>query len=90
MTLALATTSASRQGYCLCEALGLQGERLQRQRVHYARDLLEETTLSVEEIAMRAGFGTATNFRQHFRVATGLPPATYRSRFHRDAEARAR
>ncbi|WP_379655732.1 helix-turn-helix domain-containing protein [Pseudoxanthomonas sp. UC19_8] len=51
---------------------------------------MKETSLSVEEIAMRAGFGTATSFRQHFRVATGLPPATYRSRFHRDAEARAR
>lgn len=75
----------------LREATGLApGEWLQRQRVHYARDLLEETSLSVEEIALRAGFGTATNFRQHFRVATGLPPATYRSRFHRDAEARAR
>jgi len=65
------------------EATGLApGEWIQRQRVSYARDLLEETALSVEEIAIRAGFGTATNFRQHFRSATGLPPASYRSRFH--------
>ncbi|HEY8333988.1 MAG TPA: helix-turn-helix domain-containing protein, partial [Tardiphaga sp.] len=53
------------------------GEWLHRQRVTYARDLLEETTLSVDEIAIRAGFGTGTNFRQHFRAATGLPPVTY-------------
>ncbi len=65
------------------EATGLApGEWLQRQRVSYARDLLEETTLSVEQIADRAGFGTATNFRKHFRSVTGLPPVAYRSRFH--------
>lgn len=67
----------------VCNATGLApGEWLQRQRIAFARELLEETTLSVEDIAARAGFGTGTNFRQHFRSATGLPPTTYRARFH--------
>lgn len=57
------------------------GEWLQSERVAHARDLLEETTLSIEEIAVHTGFGTSTNFRQHFRTAVGLPPASYRSRF---------
>ncbi len=57
------------------------GEWLQCERIAHARDLLEETTLSVEEIAVHTGFGTATNFRQHFRAAVGVPPASYRSHF---------
>ncbi|TWC76463.1 AraC family transcriptional regulator with amidase-like domain [Rhizobium sp. SJZ105] len=69
----------------VCDATGLApGEWLQRQRIAFARDLLEETTLSVNDIAARSGFGTGTNFRQHFRAATGLPPTTYRTRFHVD------
>lgn len=69
----------------ICEATGLApGEWLQRQRIAYARDLLEETALSIDNIAARSGFGTGTNFRQHFRAATGLPPTTYRTRFHVD------
>lgn len=61
------------------EATGMApGQWLQRERIAHARDLLEETTLSVEEIAKHSGFGTATNFRQLFRAAVGLPPANYR------------
>lgn len=58
------------------------GEWLQAERVARARELLEETTLSVETIAGHAGFGTAANFRAHFRTAVGPSPATYRSMFH--------
>lgn len=58
------------------------GEWLQTERLAHARDMLEETKLSIEAIAAMAGFGSATNFRQHFRAAVGLPPAAYRSRFH--------
>ncbi|MBB2199098.1 MULTISPECIES: transcriptional regulator FtrA [Acetobacteraceae] len=64
------------------EATGLApGEWIKRQRIAYARDLLEETTLSVDAVAQNAGFGTTTNFRQHFRTSTGFSPANYRSRF---------
>ena len=54
----------------------LTGARLQR-----ARHLLETTGLSVEEIASRAGFGTATVLRQHFRRALGTSPLAYRRAF---------
>lgn len=61
------------------------GEWLQAERVAQARELLEETTLSVESIARHTGFGSATNFRNQFRTIMGVPPAAYRSRFHSDA-----
>lgn len=51
------------------------------QRVLYARELLEETELDVDRIAERAGFGTATLLRHHFRRLVGLTPSDYRRRF---------
>jgi AraC family transcriptional activator FtrA len=60
------------------------GEWLRSERLAHARDLLEETTLSIEEIAVHAGFGTATNFRHHFRTALGLSSTIYRSRFGKE------
>ncbi len=57
------------------------GEWLRNERLNRARELLEETTLSIEAIASHTGCGTSTNFRNHFRAAVGLTPATYRSRF---------
>ena len=64
------------------EATGMApGAWLQNERLAHARDLLEETTLSVEAIATHVGFGTATNFRQHFKAATGLSPTLYRTGF---------
>lgn len=58
------------------------GAWLLNMRLGHAKGLLEETQLSVEAIAAHAGFGTAANFRQHFRAAVGLSPSQYRSRFH--------
>ncbi|WP_413204304.1 transcriptional regulator FtrA [Rhodospirillum sp. A1_3_36] len=57
------------------------GAWLQRVRLDYARDLLEETKRPIKVIASDSGFGTATNFRKHFLTAFGLPPSSYRSRF---------
>lgn len=57
------------------------GEWLLAERLARARDLLEETRLSVEKVALEAGFGTAATLRNHFRKAVGLSPAVYRSRF---------
>lgn len=69
------------------EATGMgPGEWLQNERLARTRDLLEETTLSIDAIARHAGFGTATNFRNHFRAVVGLSPATYRSRFQNGLE----
>jgi transcriptional regulator GlxA family with amidase domain len=54
---------------------------LLRQRVEHARLLLETTDLSVDEVARRAGFGTAVSLRQHLRTAVGVAPLAYRRTF---------
>lgn len=51
------------------------------QRVLYARRLLEETDLEVDRVAERAGFGTATLLRHHFRRVIGVTPSDYRRSF---------
>jgi AraC family transcriptional activator FtrA len=51
------------------------------QRVIEARRLLEETDLSIDAIAWRAGFGTAASLRDHFRRATSTTPTAYRRSF---------
>ncbi|WP_206792054.1 GlxA family transcriptional regulator [Amycolatopsis sp. MtRt-6] len=50
-------------------------------RVNQARELLETTATSVDDIAVRCGLGTPANFRQHFRRATGTTPSEYRRVF---------
>jgi AraC family transcriptional activator FtrA len=52
-----------------------------RQRVLLAQRLLETTDLGIDEIANRAGFGSATNLRQHFRSEVLASPAAYRRTF---------
>ena len=51
------------------------------QRVLEARRLLEESDLSVEDVAWCAGFGTAASLREHFRRATATTPTGYRRSF---------
>jgi transcriptional regulator GlxA family with amidase domain len=54
---------------------------LARQRIEHARLLLETTDLGVDQVARRAGFGTAAALRQQFHQAVGVPPAAYRRSF---------
>ena len=54
---------------------------LHEQRILHARRLLEETDMSVENVAARSGFGTATTLREHFRRATHTTPTAYRRAF---------
>lgn len=51
------------------------------QRVLVARRLLEDSDLPVEDVAWRAGFGTAASLRDHFRRATTTTPTAYRRSF---------
>ncbi|WP_424529639.1 GlxA family transcriptional regulator [Sphaerisporangium viridialbum] len=52
-----------------------------RQRVTEAQRLLETTDLSVEQVATRCGFGTATMLRRHFSRVVGTAPSRYRRTF---------
>jgi transcriptional regulator GlxA family with amidase domain len=54
---------------------------LLQQRVDHARLLLETTDLGVDQIARRAGFGTATALRQRLYAAIGVTPTAYRRTF---------
>nr|WP_226797469.1 helix-turn-helix domain-containing protein [Cupriavidus necator] len=57
------------------------GEWLLTERLGRARTLLEETDLSVDEIAVQVGFGAAATLRNHFRTRLGTSPGYYRRRF---------
>ncbi len=61
-------------------------EYQQRLRISRARELLEFTRASVNEIAATIGYEDVDNFRRQFRRFTGLTPSGYRQRF--GAEAR--
>jgi transcriptional regulator GlxA family with amidase domain len=54
---------------------------LSTQRVLHARTLLEETPMSVEEVAERCGFGSAALLRHHFHRIVGVSPKDYRRTF---------
>ncbi|NGO69131.1 GlxA family transcriptional regulator [Streptomyces boncukensis] len=54
---------------------------LTRQRIDHARQLLEETELSVDRVAADAGFGTGASLRQHMRALIGVSPRAYRRTF---------
>lgn len=54
---------------------------LSQQRILAARSLLEESDLSVEQIAARVGFNAAVVLREHFRRVIGVSPSDYRRRF---------
>ncbi|MDG4804273.1 helix-turn-helix domain-containing protein [Micromonospora sp. WMMD980] len=60
---------------------------LTNQRVLLARRLLEDTPLSVESVADRAGFGDAAALRHHFTRRVGTTPHAYRTTFRERADA---
>ena len=53
------------------------------QRVHFAKRLLDQTSLSMRDIAVAAGFGSTRRFNDTFRKTYGRPPRELRRR--RDA-----
>jgi AraC family transcriptional activator FtrA len=66
------------------EATGMSpGEWLARIRVEFAKEQLEASFASVEEIAGRCGFLTVEALRHQFRKRIGLSPREYRQRFGR-------
>ena len=60
---------------------------LNHQRLARARELLEETDLPVERIAVQTGFGSAVTLRQRFAQSLYTSPSAYRRAFHATADA---
>ncbi|MEV6052524.1 helix-turn-helix domain-containing protein [Streptomyces sp. NPDC052107] len=56
---------------------------LLHQRIERARELLETTTLSMDQVAAACGLGTADSLRTHVVRRTGLTPSAYRAQFSR-------
>lgn len=56
---------------------------LTEQRVLRARELLESSTMPVEQIARECGLGAAATFRRHFSLSVGVSPSAYRHAFAR-------
>jgi AraC family transcriptional activator FtrA len=58
---------------------------LNAQRVQHARQLLETTSLPVDQVAEASGLGSPANLRRHFTAAVGVPPSSYRRTFQTPA-----
>jgi transcriptional regulator GlxA family with amidase domain len=54
---------------------------VERARIEAARRLLETTSLSLDDIALTAGFASADTFRRAFARRVGTNPREYRDRF---------
>ncbi len=54
---------------------------LHRARIRQAQYLLEATTHSIDRIAVQAGFGSPTAFRDRFKRVVGTSPHAYRHAF---------
>jgi transcriptional regulator GlxA family with amidase domain len=57
---------------------------LLQQRIDRARELLETTTLPMDQVAEHSGLGNADSLRQHFSRRLGIPPGAYRAAFRHD------
>ena len=65
---------------CECCQRHVRGKACERDaRVRHAQYLLENSDHPIERIAVQAGFGSATAFRERFKRVTGTTPQTYRA-----------
>ena len=79
----------SRSHFCECfkEIVGQSFNLfLRRQRTDKARELLEQTNLSVLQISTRVGYLDEKYFSQVFRESTGLLPSEYRRNLKADGQ----
>ncbi|MEV0297879.1 helix-turn-helix domain-containing protein [Nocardia sp. NPDC050710] len=66
------------------EETGLSPQKwLLHQRIQRARELLESTSLPMDQVARHSGIGSAESLRQHMIRHVGLPPSSYRASFTR-------
>jgi transcriptional regulator GlxA family with amidase domain len=52
-----------------------------QRRVEYARGLLEDSDMTISQIAYTVGFGSTESLRRHFSTATGTSARQYRQTF---------
>jgi AraC family transcriptional regulator, transcriptional activator FtrA len=62
------------------------GEWVLQERAARARGLLEATEMSIEDVAIAVGFGSADVLRHHFRTRFETSPARYRAGFRASTE----
>lgn len=60
---------------------------LQRSRVEAAKQMLETSLQTFDEIAYNVGYEDSSFFRKVFVKHTGLRPSEYKAKFHREAPA---
>lgn len=60
-----------------------------RQRISYAQQLLINEDATVLDVAMRCGFGSATQFYHHFKRICGNTPHDYMEQFARESQGQA-
>ena len=56
-------------------------EWLIEERLRYCQQLLESSSLSIEQVADQAGFGSVVTLRHHFRTRFGISPSEWRKMF---------
>jgi AraC family transcriptional activator FtrA len=56
-------------------------EWITHQRISLAREYLENSKASIEEVAEKSGFGSTMNLRHHFSQVLGVSPSHYRRQF---------
>lgn len=64
-------------------------EWLLRERIRLAKEMLESTKMTVDQIAYQAGLGSADTMRHHFQRLVGTTPLSYRKAFGGDEKIEA-
>ncbi|PHR92165.1 MAG: AraC family transcriptional regulator [Robiginitomaculum sp.] len=54
------------------------------ERIEFAKDLLETTSMNIQQIAHATGLKTPETLRHHFKRVTGLSPTRFRTQFAQD------
>jgi two-component system response regulator YesN len=79
--------SASRLRHLFKDRTGLSPTQyLKVQRMQKARELLENTFLTVKEIMLRVGVRDKSHLTRDFKKVYGLSPSKYRSQYLRETE----
>lgn len=52
-----------------------------QQRIERAKEYLEDSEKSIDQVAFAVGFETALTLRHHFRKLLGTSPGNYRKQF---------